>query len=1055
MNLSKAITVALIMLILTVAQAQKQTMFRETMVEMPTYEFSDPNPVPNVGRIYPYFRFDGYSSKSVSKKWKFIELENDYIKVFITPEIGGKIWGAVEKSTGKEFIYFNHAVKFRDIAMRGPWTSGGIETNFGVIGHAPTCSTPVDYLLKKNEDGSVSCFIGAIDLPSRTVWRMEIRLPPDKSWFTTKALWYNPTQIEQSYYQWMNAAVKANGNLQFSYPGTNYIGHDGSLHAWPKHPNGKDISWYENNNFGGYKSYHVLGELTGFYGGYWHDEDFGFGHYADYNSKPGKKLWIWGLSRQGMIWEDLLTDTDGQYVEVQSGRLFNQEAESSILSPFKHRSFAPLAADKWTEYWFPVMSTDGIVQALPEASLNMEVRKDSLHLWLGANEAIDDSLHIEIKGNMLAAYPIHMTPTSVFYRTLPFYGSKDQVAVRIGKKYIIPPGGLASQKLSRPLKSNDFDWNTVQGMAIKAKSLEQERKFPLALETYLKCLDKDPNYIPALVGAASILYRRTAYDEGLKFATRALSIDTYNPTANFVYGALNEEIGNVADAIDGYAIATASPAYKSAAYYGLASIYFKRGETSKSIKYATSSLEFNAINVPAHELLLMAYEKIKNEKEFQSELKRILQLDPLNHLANFEKYRASQDSRDLLNFKKSITNELAQETYLELAIQYYNLGETKTAEMVLSSSPDHPMVFYWQGYLAHLKGSDSHAKSETYLKKANSLGPDLVFPFRKESIKVLDWASHVSDSWKPGFYKGLILWNLGLIEDARQQFLLLEDQPDYFPFYLAKANLFKNSYEIVTESIKKAHELAPYSWRVNLVLSENYLDHANVKQALKVTEQSFRQQVNNYYLGLQYAKILLLSNRNRDCAGLLEHMQVLPNEGSTEGHHLYRLSNLNLAIEAYQNGDYKNVTEYLIKARSWPENLGVGKPYNTDERIEDYLLALNLKKSGKKTRANELFEKIINFNTGTEAKSITAGNVLFLASLLKLGRGAEVEVIIKQWQANFPKDQYVSWVSQWFTGNSNQLKLKIHDQQSKNLNRQIGSRDYYLVWVFDLLTSMK
>ena len=41
---------------------------------------------------------------------------------------------AVEKATGQPFIYGNSVVKFRDIAMRGPWTSGGIEANYGIIG---------------------------------------------------------------------------------------------------------------------------------------------------------------------------------------------------------------------------------------------------------------------------------------------------------------------------------------------------------------------------------------------------------------------------------------------------------------------------------------------------------------------------------------------------------------------------------------------------------------------------------------------------------------------------------------------------------------------------------------------------------------------------------------------------------------------------------------------------------------------------------------------------------------------------------------------------------
>jgi len=525
--------------------AQNKVEVKEYLKTMPTYGFSDPNPIPNIGRIYPYYRFDGYSATAENKEWKFIELENDYIKVFITPEIGGKIWGAIEKSTGKEFIYFNHAVKFRDVAMRGPWTSGGIESNFGVIGHAPTCSTPIDYFIQRNEDGSVSCFIGAIDLPSRTEWQVEINLQPDKSYFTTKALWHNPTPIQQSYYQWMNAGVKAKGNLEFAYPGTNYIGHDGSLHNWPLHPEGMEISWYEKNNFGSYKSYHVIGELTNFFGGYWHDDDFGFGHYADYAGKPGKKLWIWGLSRQGMIWEDLLTDVDGQYVEIQSGRLFNQEASGSIKTPFKHRSFTPYATDKWIEFWFPVMATQGIIQASPKASVNLEVTKGSLNIWLAANEIIDDSLQIIIDGKILASYPIHMSPTEVQHKKIPFTGKTDQIEIKIGSEYIIGPGGTAGNKLSRPLTTVDFDWNSVQGLQMKAVALEQERNFTKALTYYNRCLQKDENYIPALIGAAGILYRNANYNEALLLATKALAINAYHPAANFIYANINSQLGNI------------------------------------------------------------------------------------------------------------------------------------------------------------------------------------------------------------------------------------------------------------------------------------------------------------------------------------------------------------------------------------------------------------------------------------------------------------------------------------------------------------------------------
>jgi hypothetical protein len=171
--------------------AQQDAKFTEYQKEFTTYPFSDPDPIANFSKIYPYFRFDGFTETGVQKKWKVVEIENDFIKILILPEVGGKIWAAIDKKTNEPFLYYNHTVKFRDVAMRGPWTSGGIEANYGIIGHTPNCATPVDYIITKKEDGSVSCTIGVLDLLTLTNWRMEINLPKDKAFFTTQSFWYN------------------------------------------------------------------------------------------------------------------------------------------------------------------------------------------------------------------------------------------------------------------------------------------------------------------------------------------------------------------------------------------------------------------------------------------------------------------------------------------------------------------------------------------------------------------------------------------------------------------------------------------------------------------------------------------------------------------------------------------------------------------------------------------------------------------------------------------------------------------------------------------------
>ena len=134
---------------LVMSQENKIT---ETIQSLPTYSFGDPNPLPSFtfnSKIYPYYKFQGYDFQKKEKPFKVIKIENQWIEVSILPEVGGKVLGAIDKSNGNEFLYKNEVAKFRNIAMRGPWVSGGIEFNFGIIGHHPGTATPVDYKITR------------------------------------------------------------------------------------------------------------------------------------------------------------------------------------------------------------------------------------------------------------------------------------------------------------------------------------------------------------------------------------------------------------------------------------------------------------------------------------------------------------------------------------------------------------------------------------------------------------------------------------------------------------------------------------------------------------------------------------------------------------------------------------------------------------------------------------------------------------------------------------------------------------------------------------------
>ena len=188
---------------------------------LPTYMFHDPDPVPKTrSDHYPYYRFDGYEAKSSLRRWKTVTLESDRLKVTVTPEVGGKVWGAVDKRSGVDFIYFNNVAKFRDISMRGPWSSGGIEFNFGKMGHEPYTSAPVDWCVRTNADRSVSCFVGGTEWLCRTFWQVEIRLKDGNDGFETRAVWFNASNLPQTYYQWMNGRFSAATARAISSPAT-------------------------------------------------------------------------------------------------------------------------------------------------------------------------------------------------------------------------------------------------------------------------------------------------------------------------------------------------------------------------------------------------------------------------------------------------------------------------------------------------------------------------------------------------------------------------------------------------------------------------------------------------------------------------------------------------------------------------------------------------------------------------------------------------------------------------------------------------------------------
>ena len=939
----------------------------ETRV-LATYPFSDPDPVPILAtdrRLYPYHSFEGYSTTSEPREWKVVKMENDLIEVYVLPEVGGKVWGAVVKETGHEFIYRNEVMKFRDISLRGPWTSGGVEFNFGVIGHTPATATPVDYTLRENEDGSVSCFVGAMDLPSRTHWRVEIRLDPGRAYFETRALWYNPTPHEQPYYNWMTAAAFAQDDLEIFVPGDSYLEHSGRERPWPVDEQGRFLPLYRNNDFGGNKSYHVVGELNDFFGGYYHDDGYGWGHWARYEDMPGQKMWLWALSRAGGVWEDLLTDTDGQYVEFQAGRLFVQYSPGDHVNPVTQAAFDPLSSSSWTETWFPLEGTGGLTDASRDGAMHVEREGGRLSVTVNAFRDLADTMRVWSGDDLVAARPVTLEALAAHQEEfevdaeLPYRVALDGLDL----DYESDPAG---RMLSRPFATDPAArarMPEADRQVFEARELAKGRRYREARALFAEAAAAEPWNREALLGLAALELRSARYEEGLGYANRALQLDGYDAHANFLAGNLYRALGRTADARDAFGWAARSVAFRAAAYIQLAEIMTGAEEWEEAERYAMLALDFDRNSIPALQLLAINGRVTGDEAGAEWARGRLLEIDPLQHFVRVERWLAGAATSATLN--GALSSEYPDQTLLELAVSYANRGRPHEAVLILklievsaapadasapaaTRTPPAPLARAWSAFLASapaaLAGLDD---------------PDFAFtfPYRTETLPVLRWAAKQDGHWGWDYLLALNLWALDRDEEAAPILARLGDEPGYGPFYAARGHLLHAvEGRDPAADFARAVELAP---GIRL-LHVNRIRHAHAsglwREALEMSARARAAFPDDFNLDLLHVRALLALDRPGEAIEILAATHVLPSENARDSHRLYEFAHMAAALGELEARRPGSARDHLEAALLWPESLGQGRPYDPDERLVRHLLGVVAEVEGDGEAARRAFE---------------------------------------------------------------------------------------------------
>lgn len=917
-----------------ISAAAQQVTVKDTVCT--TYPFSDPDPVYRNGNIYPYYRFDTYAVTPVARTWKMVVLENDFLRVKVFPEIGGKVWSVYDKTSGTELFYDNDAVKFRDIALRGPWTSGGIEFNYGIIGHAPSCASPVDFSTATLPDGSVSCYVGVLDLLTRTRWTMEINLPKDKGWMRTRSFWHNAAGSFQPYYHWANSGVTAGDDLRLIYPSAYSVAHSGAIEAFPVDGQGRDLSLWRNHAFGSSKSFHPAGSRKGFFAAYWEDADAGMVHFADRDEKLGRKFFTWALSDEGDIWQELLTDARPQYVELQSGRLFNQNMPANYDTPFKQTLFSPYGTDVWEEYWAPFSGVGAIQEADMRGAARLEVSGGTVtvHYYPMRNASGTLAL-LDGEGKVLASGRADFRTAEPVSLSFPVPAGAQVARMTLDGVTLWVSG---DRILDRPSALPEgYASDSVQEMVLRARLAVGTRKYANALKFAGKALKKDPDQLEALTLKAMAQLAMADAEGAYASANHALSVNEYDPWANYVCGEAADLLGRTEDALDRFEVAALSADVRSGAQTALARIHFREGDRERAAAYARKSLVGNAYNVTGWEILSLCGEA--------DALDRIASLDPLCPFPKFAAFLRGDLSADAL--AASFQSEFPWQDYLETAAFLSDLGLKDDAGRLLAACPErNALVGLWTAWLQ----DDAAA-----VPAAEAGEIDLVFPFRPESEAPLRWAVENGGTWRSRLLLSELLDHLGRSEEAAALVKDLSDVP-FAPFYGFRAGLGIDP----EADLSTAARLDPGQWRYADRLARRYLAAGDPAKALSVIEPFYKKHSGQFQTTDTYVRTLMAQGRYDKADKVLSKIHILPFEGQRGSHEMYRDIKLHLAAAALDKGRYGEALSHLEASRLWPHNLGVGKPYDNmvDNRMEDWMTAVVWQRKGDTARAQEFLGRI-------------------------------------------------------------------------------------------------
>jgi len=1024
-----------VLALLGFATGRAQVKAREERITLPTYEVGPPEPNPIFfsgrayqgakGPVYPYPLLDKLTDVKRDRFYRLLVLENEYVRIGVLPEIGGRIFEAVDKTNGYDFVYRQHVIKPALIGMLGAWISGGVEWNIPHH-HRATSFMPVDFVIEAAPDGSATIWVGEIELRHRMKWIVGLTLRPGSSVLEVRTKVFNRTPLAHSMLAFANVAVHANESYQVLFPPSTEVATfhgKNQFSRWPlstevfngqDYTKGVDVSWWKSHARP--TSFFAFDAEEDFLGGYDHGRKAGVVFVGDHNVVPGKKLWTWGTGSEGKTWEKILTDDDGPYLELMIGAWSDNQPDYSWIRPGEMREVV--------QHWYPIRGLGGLKNANRLAACDLELTEGRARIAFHATSERKGARCVLKSGDRVLFEDVFdIGPGSPYEKTCEIAAGIRAESLELvltdasgGSELVrYAPRPKKNPPLPKPVTPPGApkDIPTTEELYLTGLRLEQFQNPTIEPYPYYEeALRRDPSDVRANTALAVLYLKCGRYAEAEARLGTAVARLTANYTrpkdgeAFYYLGVALRRLGKTAEAEDAFQRAAWDPAWQAASFYELAEMASAGGDFAGALVFVDRALAAGPSTARCLVLKAALLRRLGRAGEAADVIAIARRVDPLDPwaLQELDLLRDKGiDTRAVRTARVELHGLLANKdsNLLELALEYVRGGlHNDAAWMILMprisepSPPPTPLLAYLCAYAFERSGKRGLALD--ILRDAAALPPNLVFPHALEFIDILEWARerNPTDARTP-YYLGNLLYDL----QPERAIAVWERARELDPsFAVVHRNLglayarIKNDLSAAVLSLEKAIALnkkdARYYYELDVLYEAAGTDP---KKRLAVLEKNHQTVVSNDNALAREVALLVRMGRAARALEILKSHHFHVWEGGGEIHGLWVEANLAEGRRWLERKGKRRALEAFNAALSYPRNLDVGPPSSGPGSSKIYVHLGQVQRAlGNATVAKTCFEEALTFGTGLSEQVYYRG-----LALEALGRQAEAESVFE------------------------------------------------------------